>query len=94
MLTNLTKVSKHPNIKEVNHYATPFNDEDTNMFECLKDPTGSFLVLERIIVPVARNFYKDPTVKELYERRKEFDLFIVDHAFNEVSFSLVFCKRK
>nr|XP_053635837.1 UDP-glycosyltransferase UGT5-like isoform X3 [Cherax quadricarinatus] len=82
MLTNDPKSSKHPNIYEIDHGFKIFGEE--NVFESRNDLTGSFSLFIVDLPPVAQNLYKIPKVKELYENRKEFDLFIVDHAFNEV----------
>ncbi|TOF71959.1 hypothetical protein CGJ15_27720, partial [Vibrio parahaemolyticus] len=38
-----------------------------------------------IVLPtLARELYKVPVVKDLYKRRKEFDVIVIDHLFNEV----------
>ncbi|XP_069945347.1 UDP-glycosyltransferase UGT5 isoform X2 [Cherax quadricarinatus] len=84
MLTNHPKSSKHPNIQEVNHGLPYFHN--INMFSYLNDPTGAFSQFTTVLPAVARDLYNVPEVKDLYERRKEFDLFMVDHAFNEVAY--------
>nr|XP_045586778.1 UDP-glucosyltransferase 2-like [Procambarus clarkii] len=92
MLTNRPKSSNHPNIHEVTHGVSHFKEDKVNMFDYLKDPTGSFQMFVDMLPAIARDFYKDTLVKELYERRKSFDLFIVDHAFNEVRTSHLSCE--
>ncbi|XP_069959609.1 UDP-glycosyltransferase UGT5-like isoform X1 [Cherax quadricarinatus] len=82
MLSNSPKSTNHPNITDISHGLQHF--QNINMFEYKDDWTTGFTMFEKVLPVIARDFYKVPLVKELYERRKEFDLFIVDHAFNEV----------
>ncbi|XP_069190581.1 UDP-glycosyltransferase UGT5 isoform X2 [Procambarus clarkii] len=84
MLTNQPKSSKHPNIHEFSHDLPHFRVGEVNMFDYRSDPTGGLTEFEVVLPLMARDIYKVPVVKDLYERRKEFDLIIVDHAFNEV----------
>ena len=87
MLSGLPPASKHPNIMEINH-EMPYMEENTvNMFESRKSSTGGLEVLQIIFQSMARDMYKLPSVKKLYEKRKEFDLIVVNHMFNEVSVS-------
>ncbi|KAK8724701.1 hypothetical protein OTU49_011230, partial [Cherax quadricarinatus] len=84
ILSNNTKLSEYPNITEVPHGLIPA--EPLDAFRYRKDWTGGWTMFEVILPNFAQNLYKIPAVKELYERRKEFDLFLVDHAFNEVAY--------
>ncbi|XP_069180849.1 UDP-glucosyltransferase 2 [Procambarus clarkii] len=86
MLTNEAKLAKYPNIREVTHGLRHFKHEHRNMFEYLNDPIGGFGSFKYILPAIARELYKVPVVKELYEKRKEFDLIVVDHEFNEVAY--------
>lgn len=86
MLTNHPKSSKHPNIHEVTHGLPYFREDGKNMFEVRKQSKMGGLQLFVDSLPlIARDMYQVPEVKELYERRKEFDLIVVNHMFNEVS---------
>nr|XP_045599231.1 UDP-glycosyltransferase UGT5-like isoform X3 [Procambarus clarkii] len=89
MLTNHPKSSKHPNIHEVTHGLRYFSEMSVNMFDYVNDRTGCFQMFEGILPDIARELYKVPVVKDLYERRKEFDLIMVDHEFNEVAYPFV-----
>lgn len=84
MLSNNPKSSRHPNIYEFEHGLPDFNTDNMNMFDIRKDPTGGFTLFTIALPAIARKLYKVPKVKELYEKRKEFDLIIVNHMFNEV----------
>nr|XP_045609683.1 UDP-glucosyltransferase 2-like [Procambarus clarkii] len=84
MLTNEANLTKYPNIHEVTHGLRHFKHENRNMFEYLNNPIGGFGAFKYILPAIARELYNVPVVKELYEKRKEFDLIVVDHEFNEV----------
>nr|XP_045586570.1 UDP-glucosyltransferase 2-like [Procambarus clarkii] len=86
MLTNHPKSSKHPNIHEVTHNLPHFSVDKMNMFDTRKDPTRGFSILTTVLPAIARDMYKVPVVKELYERRKEFDLIVVNPLFNEAAY--------
>lgn len=55
-----------------------------NMFEIAKEPKKMFDMFAEMFPKIARDLYKDPVVKKLYERKDEFDLVIIDAMFNEV----------
>ncbi|XP_069959565.1 UDP-glycosyltransferase UGT5-like isoform X1 [Cherax quadricarinatus] len=84
MLTNQPKSSKHPNIEDNTHDLPYFKDENINFFENRKSPSGAFQLFETSLPTLARELYKIPLVKDLYERRKEFDVIVIDQLFNEV----------
>lgn len=86
MLTNHPKSSEHPNVHEVQHGLLRLKEEKNNMFEVRSMGTmGGFQLLAETLPAVAREMYQVPVVKELYEKRKEFDLIVVSHRYNEVS---------
>ncbi|KAK8724709.1 hypothetical protein OTU49_011231, partial [Cherax quadricarinatus] len=82
ILANSSGTFEHPNITEITHGIPQV--EQANMFEYRNDWISSWSIFAEILPTFASNFYKVPKVKKLYERRKEFDLFMVDHGFNEV----------
>ncbi|XP_064113058.1 UDP-glycosyltransferase UGT5-like [Macrobrachium nipponense] len=84
MLTNHNKPSKHPNIREINHGLDDFNTDNMNMFEERKKPAGAFQLFKTALPSLARKLYQLPEVKELFEKRKEFDLIVINHMFNEI----------
>lgn len=83
MLTDIPVASQHPNITEIQHGLAYFSLAKKNMFVVRKNE--NYDGLKRTMVSFAKNLYKVPAVKELYQRRKEFDLVIVSHKLNEVS---------
>lgn len=89
MLSNYPASSKNPNVTEFNHELTDFDVSNMNLFEERHDPTGGFSVMEEILPPMARKLYQVPIVKDLYAKRKTYDLIIVDHIINEVIYPFV-----
>ncbi|XP_069165915.1 UDP-glycosyltransferase UGT5 isoform X1 [Procambarus clarkii] len=85
MLTNFPKSSKHPIITEITHDLPYFKFENINMFGAASNVMNIFTKLSF----VAREMYHVPAVKEFYQRRKEFDLMVVDAMFNEVAYPFV-----
>lgn len=83
MLTETPVASKNPNITEIQHGLGYFSAAKQNMFKIRKNENLDGL--KKTMVSFAKNLYKVPAVKELYDRRKEFDLIIVNYRFNEVS---------
>lgn len=94
MLTNHPKSSNHPNIFELTHDLPHVRMEKRNFFTSTKDSTRGFRYFGPTLLNMARDMYKVPVVKELYKRRKEFDLIMVNHMFNEVriSFAPIYVK--
>ncbi|XP_042887607.1 UDP-glycosyltransferase UGT5-like isoform X2 [Penaeus japonicus] len=89
MLSSYPASSKNPNVLEINHGLKDFDVEDMNLFESRNDPTGGFSILGEILGPMVKKLYKIPEVMELYEKRKTFDLIIVDHMMNEMIYPFV-----
>nr|XP_053653822.1 uncharacterized protein LOC128703245 [Cherax quadricarinatus] len=86
MLTNQPKSSKHPNIEDIPHDLSQFREEDINFFESRKNPSGVFQLFEIVLPTLVTELYKVPVVKDLYERRKEFDVIVIDQLFNEIAY--------
>ncbi|KAK3860902.1 hypothetical protein Pcinc_033082 [Petrolisthes cinctipes] len=86
MMSNTAKPMNHPNIHEFDHGVPDFNEDNINMFEARKQKFGGLGTLNTILPAVARKLYKRPEVMKLYNRRKEFDVIIIDHMFNEVAY--------
>ncbi|XP_045118266.1 UDP-glycosyltransferase UGT5-like isoform X2 [Portunus trituberculatus] len=84
MLTNQPSQSTHPNILEVHHGLTHMALAKRNMFHERKNSSTGFAVFPKILPAMARDLYKVPSVQDLYEKRKENDLLVVDHMFNEI----------
>ena len=87
MVTNHPTVSTHPNILEIYHGLPHMNASKLDMFNKRKENSGGHAQFQDFLPALGRDLYKTPSVKQLYEKRKEFDLIIVNHMFNEVSVS-------
>nr|XP_053653629.1 UDP-glycosyltransferase UGT5-like isoform X3 [Cherax quadricarinatus] len=83
MLTNQPKSSKHPNIEDIPHDLPYFREEDFNVFHNRKNHSRPMQIFETVLPAVARELYKVPVVKDLYKRRKEFDVMVINQMFNE-----------
>ncbi|CAL4065552.1 unnamed protein product, partial [Meganyctiphanes norvegica] len=82
-------VTNHPNIVEYMHLKREELEEREefkghSMFDHRANPSGAFSMLGTVIEITAQNLYNFPHIKELYARRNEFDLVVIDHMFNEV----------
>ena len=62
-----------------------FDLDKVNLFELAKDEKTFFQNMLNVLTIAAGVVYDDPVVKELYNRREEFDLVIIDSIFNDVS---------
>lgn len=85
MLSGFQQSSENQNILEINHGITAFSEATASMFSLRNDGVGGLSLFENYLPTLARELYKVPKVKQLYEKRKDFDLIVVDHLFNEVS---------
>ncbi|KAK8724695.1 hypothetical protein OTU49_011227 [Cherax quadricarinatus] len=86
MLTNQPKSSKHPNIEDIHLDVPYFRIENLNVFEERKNPSGIFQMLETTLPNLAKELYKVPVVEDLYQRRKEFDVIMINQMFNEIAY--------
>ncbi|XP_045123982.1 UDP-glycosyltransferase UGT5-like isoform X4 [Portunus trituberculatus] len=89
ILSGLPQSSKHSNILEINHEMPYMGDSSKSVFEKGKSATGGLGTFAITLPAMARQMYKIPSVKQLYEKRKEFDLIIVNHMFNEIAYPFV-----
>ncbi|XP_069179875.1 UDP-glucosyltransferase 2-like isoform X2 [Procambarus clarkii] len=80
MLTNHPKSSRHPSIHEATHGLPYLKENNMNTFQ---NKNKRFTILREKVVAIAREMYRTAAVKDLYRRRKEFDLMLVDNMFNE-----------
>nr|XP_053653619.1 UDP-glycosyltransferase UGT5-like isoform X1 [Cherax quadricarinatus] len=86
MLTNQPKSSKHPNIEDIPHDLPYFREGNINAFYRRKNHSRPMQAFETLLPAVARELYKVPVVKDLYKRRKEFDVMLIDEFLNEVAY--------
>ncbi|XP_050729374.1 UDP-glycosyltransferase UGT5-like isoform X3 [Eriocheir sinensis] len=85
MLSGFQQSSENQNILEINHGVSAFSEATASMFSLRNDGVGSLSLFENYLPTLARELYKVPKVKQLYGKRKDFDLIVVDSLFNEIS---------
>ena len=91
MVTPLKPTNRHSNIFEINHGITIFDEDKENMFEVRKnDPSGGFSNFKIFLPKIAEELYKVPEVKNLYMKRDQFHVVLVDALFNEVNLFVEF----
>ena len=73
------KIRHHPSMEA-------YNDTNLNMFDNSKSVLILLSKLLDCFSRAAKLTYKEDIVQELYKRRGEFDLFIIDGLFNEVQY--------
>lgn len=90
ILSSLSPFTTSRNITQYNTglYGTEFN-VGISMFVLRNDPYRELAFFEEKLVPLAKELYTVSIVKDLYNRRKEYDLFIVDHMLNEMALPFV-----
>ncbi|XP_045616802.2 UDP-glucosyltransferase 2 [Procambarus clarkii] len=84
MLTSNQELVDYPNIQEIYHGIPIESMFNRSLFEDRNDPIGIFLLLGEILLTVVKRIYQVPVVKDLYHRRKEFDLVIINQRYNEI----------
>ena len=85
MLTNSAKaLTTHPNISEVFHGLLHHREAGHDIFQVKTRLDGIIGLFSEEMRKTARDLYRVPTVVELYRRRKEFDLLVVDYLYCEV----------
>lgn len=84
MLSNHPPHDKNPSIKYITHGLTHFDESELDPFGMAKTPEKMFAFFEEVFPKIARDLYKVPSVKEIYDKRKDFDVIIIDQMFNEV----------
>ncbi|XP_050729340.1 UDP-glycosyltransferase UGT5-like isoform X2 [Eriocheir sinensis] len=84
MLSGFQQSSENQNILEINHGVSAFSEATASMFSLRNDGVGSLSLFENYLPTLARELYKVPKVKQLYGKRKDFDLIVVDSLFNEL----------
>ncbi|XP_071532733.1 UDP-glycosyltransferase UGT5-like [Panulirus ornatus] len=84
-LQAIPAVFNHPNITEV---VLPLgrSNSPSNHFDIRRSLTGGIHLLEETLPAKASKFYTIPVVKDFYRRRKEFDVIITTHIFNEMAY--------
>ncbi|XP_076042878.1 UDP-glucosyltransferase 2-like isoform X2 [Oratosquilla oratoria] len=89
MLTNQAPSSKHPNIYEFTHGMEETDFDSLNVFKFLIQPGASFVPPAFIFEALGRNLYQLQEVKDIYNKRKEFDVIVIDCYMNDVVYPFV-----
>ncbi|XP_064112814.1 UDP-glycosyltransferase UGT5-like isoform X2 [Macrobrachium nipponense] len=89
MLSSYNIQHQNTNIREIPHGLPHFPDTKLNLFNEVKKATGVISLFKDRMCKMARDIYRVPQVKELYMKRKEYDLIVLDHLFNEFSYPFV-----
>ena len=76
----------HPDVQD-------YHMDNLDMFELSKDVVALLDKMSKAVLFFTQHIYEVDVVKELYERRNEFDLFIFDRGLNEVRQSMKKCIR-
>ncbi|XP_071552568.1 UDP-glucosyltransferase 2-like isoform X1 [Panulirus ornatus] len=90
MVTSIPSNIDHPNIKEVDTGLARLTANITNSFETRNCILHYFNTLLAMMTRMARAFHREPSVKELYRTRREYDIAIVDIFFNQMTYPLVY----
>ena len=75
----------NPKIKHFRHGIEDFDSENMDMFEISLHPEKMYEQFEAMFVNISRKMFEEPVVKILYANRKNFDLIVMNHMFNNVS---------
>ncbi|KAF2360184.1 UDP-glucuronosyl/UDP-glucosyltransferase [Trinorchestia longiramus] len=86
MLSNHAAPDNNPNVVYIQSPLVHFNTDDMNAFEMMENLDKMFQLFQDRLPKIAREIYDVPEVKDLYNRRKEFDLVVIDSIFNEAMF--------
>ncbi|XP_042221656.1 UDP-glycosyltransferase UGT5-like [Homarus americanus] len=89
MLTNNTESCKHPNIREFNHGIPGPSFDKSDLMNKLKGSSKTAEFLKEYEIVMARKLYKVPSVRDIYRRRKEFDLIVLHHRYNQMIYPFV-----
>ena len=84
MITPFAAPDNNPNVTYINH-GLPFDPQSHNMFEIRDDMSLMINLFMHELPELTKEFYNIPSVREIYNKRKQFDLIIFDWSFNEVS---------
>ncbi|XP_076065879.1 UDP-glycosyltransferase UGT5-like isoform X2 [Oratosquilla oratoria] len=89
MLTNQIPSDNHPNISEFTHNIKETDIDAVNAFEYYEAPEKFLILFRETYNALGKGLYQIQEVKELYEKRKEFDLIVVDSILNDVVYPFV-----
>ncbi|XP_066941843.1 UDP-glycosyltransferase UGT5-like [Macrobrachium rosenbergii] len=89
MLTSYDIQHPNPNITEIRHGLPHFPRASINMFNDANTAFGIVLTFKDQLTKMARDIYRVPQVKELYRKRKEYDLIVLNQHYNEFMYPFV-----
>lgn len=70
ILSGFPPTSIHPNVTEENHELPHMKEGSKNMFEIRKSQSGGLGLFQIMLPAIARDMYKVPSVKKLYEKKE------------------------
>jgi len=86
ILSNHPPHDNNPNITYLTHGLPYVDTEDMNAFTDMNDQLHMMRTFRTVLPMVARDMYDVPAVKDLYEKRDEFHVFIIDQMFNDIAY--------
>ncbi|KAF2358362.1 UDP-glucuronosyl/UDP-glucosyltransferase [Trinorchestia longiramus] len=89
MLNMWPPADDNPNITYIDHGLRYFDGNALNMFEVADHEDEMFQEFKILFSTIARELYEVPVVRELYSKRHQFDLMIVNSLFNEAAYPFV-----
>nr|XP_045608557.1 UDP-glycosyltransferase UGT5-like [Procambarus clarkii] len=89
MLTNQPPTATHENITEVYHGLPNILQYGANMFSRRSSATAFVNKFGESVVEMSRSIYQVPAVMDLYSRRKEFHLIIINMLYCELMYPFV-----
>ncbi|XP_076049303.1 uncharacterized protein LOC143029976 [Oratosquilla oratoria] len=86
MIKNTDMKSRHPRIHEIRHNLEYVNPSSVDFSQNWGKIDAAFQFFDECLPRLARDLYKVPKVMQIYKRRHEFDVVIIDQMFNEMAF--------
>ncbi|KAG7154277.1 UDP-glucuronosyltransferase 2B14-like 5 [Homarus americanus] len=86
VLSSLANFTTDRNITQLNTGINVMEDVKINTFDILEDNFDEFNYLMTLLPKLIDDVYASPIFMELYNKRKMFDLIIIDHMFNELNY--------
>ena len=89
ILSNHPPHDANPRITYLTHGLTHIDTGTMNAFSDMRDPLKMLTTFNAVLPVVAKELYEVPAVWDLYQKRDEFDVFIIDQMFNEVCTNVI-----
>lgn len=86
MLTNYALTSTRANIITLTHGLSYAKTDQLDLFKVGRSPIELLKLFPVIFANMSRELYKTEVVADLYKRRDEFDVVLIDFFFNEIAY--------